>query len=83
MYTSVHRVTDVPLIPAFYPVIFVRNILLLGIILALLYRAARPRSTVVMLPFDTIDSQSPIPLKGMGLHSSRRTFSLLMQAPAD
>ncbi len=74
MYTSVHRVTDVPLIPAFYPVIFVRNMLLLGIILALLYRAARPRSTVVMLPFDTIDNE--IAQGGTALVSSPSTVPL-------
>lgn len=74
MYTSAHGVTDGPLIPAFYLVICVRNILLLSIIVALLYQAARSRPTIVMLPVDNMDNE--IARGGTSVVSSRSMVPL-------
>jgi len=35
------RLVTVPLIPAFYPVVFVRDVIMLGVVVALLYQASR------------------------------------------
>lgn len=41
IYVATPDLLQVPYVPAFYPVAFVRNILLLGVILVLLYQATR------------------------------------------
>jgi hypothetical protein len=48
MYSSVKYVKYVPLLPAFYPVVLVRNLLILGFIIVLLYQATRKRFVVTM-----------------------------------
>src|SRR6266851_3920166 len=48
MYNSVKYVKYVPLLTAFYPVVLVRNLLILGFIIVLLYQATRKRFVVTM-----------------------------------
>jgi hypothetical protein len=43
MYKAVHNVIMVPQLPAFQPVLLVRNVMVLGVILVLLYKAASRR----------------------------------------
>ncbi len=45
IYNTTPYILDVPHQPAFFPVVFVRNVIMLGFIIALLYRATRKRRT--------------------------------------